>query len=181
MKNTLIAILVIVILVLGYLFIKEKTKPVDYSNAWPETEPAQPHTGTTTNDNPNGPDYTPPQNSVMTTYSAVGFSFKYDSSATVGITTNAGQTLYWVQKEGEVSELIKLVNTSELDPSESCGDIETLTTTINGKDFKYCNSRAEPSTTYFYTEGNKTLVIVTQGTRRGYNYSYIDPGSVEIN
>lgn len=42
MKNTLIAVLVIIILVIGYLFIKEKTKPVDYGNAWPETVPATP-------------------------------------------------------------------------------------------------------------------------------------------
>lgn len=40
MKNTLIAILAIAVIVVGYLFIKEKTKPTDYSNAWPETEPA---------------------------------------------------------------------------------------------------------------------------------------------
>jgi len=42
MKNTLIAILVIAVIVIGYLFIKEKTKPTDYSNVWPETEPATP-------------------------------------------------------------------------------------------------------------------------------------------
>lgn len=41
-KNTIIAVLVIVILVIGYLFISEKTKPTDYSSAWPETEPATP-------------------------------------------------------------------------------------------------------------------------------------------
>jgi hypothetical protein len=39
MKNTLIAILVIGLLVLGFLFIKEKNKPVAYE-PWPETEPA---------------------------------------------------------------------------------------------------------------------------------------------
>lgn len=46
MKNTLIAILVIAIMIVGYLFIREKTKPTDYSNVWPETEPA-----TSTNNN----------------------------------------------------------------------------------------------------------------------------------
>lgn len=39
MKNTLITILVLVVLVLGFLFIKEKNKPAAYE-PWPETEPA---------------------------------------------------------------------------------------------------------------------------------------------
>lgn len=39
MKNTLIASLVLVVLVGGFLFIKEKNKPAAYE-AWPETEPA---------------------------------------------------------------------------------------------------------------------------------------------
>jgi uncharacterized protein YxeA len=40
MKNTLIVVLTIAVVIIGYLFIKEKTKPTDYSNVWSETEPA---------------------------------------------------------------------------------------------------------------------------------------------
>lgn len=52
MKNTLIAILVIAIMIVGYLFIREKTKPTDYSNVWPETEPATPTNNQTATNNP---------------------------------------------------------------------------------------------------------------------------------
>lgn len=46
MKNTIIAILVIALVVLGFLFIREKNKQSLVDNSWPETEPATP---TTTN------------------------------------------------------------------------------------------------------------------------------------
>ena len=54
MKNTLIAILVLIILVLGYLFIKAKTSYRSTINEWPETEPATPtnnNSQTNTNNN----------------------------------------------------------------------------------------------------------------------------------
>ena len=48
MKDTLIAILILIVLVLGYFFIKEKNQD-DNRNPWPETEPA---TQTPTNNYP---------------------------------------------------------------------------------------------------------------------------------
>ncbi len=120
-----------------------------------------------------------PQSEENKIYNAGTFSFKYKPSATVDILTNAGQTIYQVSKVEEVSEMIKIVNTSEFNIAEHCGDLPVLTTTINGKTFRYCQSEAEPATTYVYTKGDKTLVLMTQGSI-GSSYSYIDPGSLEI-
>lgn len=77
MKNTLIAILVIAVVVIGYLFIKEKTKPTDYSNAWPETVPATP-----TNNNNSQPKLS------NTTVRAEWQS--HSSDYLLGVATNAG-------------------------------------------------------------------------------------------
>ncbi len=138
------------------------------------------------------PAYVPPTQNPPTTssgnqpsseenliYNAGSFSFNYKSSAIVNVLTNAGQTIYQVSKVEEVSEMIKIVNTSEFNIIEYCSDLPVLTTTINGKTFRYCQSEAEPATTYIYTKGDKTLVLMSQGTS-GSSYSYIDPGSVEI-
>lgn len=74
MKNTLIAILVFGILIIGYLFIKEKTKPVDYGNVWPETK------SVTTTSNNSAPQTNSDVNS-LTTYK----TFAKDGYITFGI------------------------------------------------------------------------------------------------
>lgn len=81
MKNTLIAILVLVILVLGFLFIKEKNKPVVDNNVWPETEPAtvKPTTNNQTNTNNNSS----PQSLVVKTFSNPFYGFKIDYPADI--------------------------------------------------------------------------------------------------
>lgn len=77
MKNTLIAILVFGILIIGYLFIKEKTRPTDYTNVWPETVPAM-----QTNNNGSKP---------KLTNSAVREEWQSHSSEyLLGVATNAG-------------------------------------------------------------------------------------------
>lgn len=50
MKNIVIAILVAVILVLGFLFLTQKKSGVNYE-PWPETEPATVKPATNTNNN----------------------------------------------------------------------------------------------------------------------------------
>ncbi len=73
MKNTLIAILAIAVIVVGYLFIKEKTKPTDYSNAWPETVPA-------TSTNNNSSQGTSTSVSGLKLFTRANYSFRAPSS-----------------------------------------------------------------------------------------------------
>ncbi len=76
MKNTLIAILVFGILIIGYLFIKEKTTPADYTNVWPETEPAT----STNNQGVTNNNYSSPS-PVLKTFSNPFYGFKIDYPA----------------------------------------------------------------------------------------------------
>ncbi len=84
MKNTLIAILVIIILVLGFLFVKGKSKPV-VDNSWPETVPANPtdnnsQTNSNNNTNPCAP-------SIVVSAPATGASYTLGQQVTIKWTT----------------------------------------------------------------------------------------------
>jgi len=177
MRNALIFILILGVLVLGFLLIKAKNQN-DTRVPWPETEPATPTNNYQNNQNNN--QQTDAGNQIFTTYNAQGFSFQYDSSATVqsGVESTGGK-YYLVSKPGGVTEIIKMVPASSA--FEHCANMEMKSTTMNGKDFVYCNSTAEPATTYIYIEGGNALVIMNQGTIPGLTYSYINPATVEIN
>jgi hypothetical protein len=168
MKNILIGVLTIGILILGYLFIKQKDKTVDFSN-----------TSNTQQSSSLGNDDMDSQGVETKTYNADGFSFEYDASATLTMGTNEGETFYLVAKEGEVAEIIKMIPASKI--SEYCQYVEIKSTVMNGKNFTYCLSLAEPATTYIYVKGDKAIIVLNQGTRMGLSYSYINPASVEIN
>lgn len=177
MRNALIFILILGVLVLGFLLIKAKNQN-DTRVPWPETEPA-----TQTNNyqnNQNNNQQTNAGNQSFTTYNTQDFSFQYDSSATVqsGVESTGGK-YYLVSKPGGVMEIIKMVPASSA--FEYCANVEMKSTTMNGKDFVYCNSMAEPATTYIYIEGGNALVIMNQGTTPGLTYSYINPATVKIN
>ncbi len=121
------------------------------------------------------------QSKELKTVKADGYSFQYDSSATIETKTSAQGTFYHVYKNEEVSEDIWLQDNVVANFESLCGkNIETHTTTLGGKLFTYCESKADPSTVYFYTKNGKTLVLITQGTN-GKPYSYVVPESVEIN
>ena len=84
MKNTLIAILVIIILVLGFLFVKGKNKPV-VDNSWPETVPATPtdnnsQTNSNNNTNPCAP-------SIVVSAPATGASYTVGQQVAIKWTT----------------------------------------------------------------------------------------------
>jgi uncharacterized protein YxeA len=117
----------------------------------------------------------------LKTYNADGFSFQYDSSALVKVESyGSGALFYDVYKVEGVGEQIRL-HTEKIDSFESfCGkNIETHQIVIAEKKFTYCDSKADPSRTYFYIKNGKTLVIITSGSN-GKPYSYIVPESVNI-
>lgn len=122
-------------------------------------------------------------NKQTTLYQGDGFTFQYDSSATVKMESyGSGASFYDVFKTEEVNEQIRLFD-EEISSFESfCGkDIEIHTTTIQAKTFTYCDSKAEPARTYFYIAKGKTIVINTQSNGSSKSYSYIIPESVQIN
>lgn len=165
-KNILIVFLALIIGVLIYFQFKPREiKPSPVSIA--------PNVQTTPTNNQS--------NDNLKTYTANGFSFQYDKSATVKVESyGSGAVFYNVFKVEEVNEQIRLYDTQITSYESFCGkNIEIHTTTIQGKSFVYCDSKAEPARTYFYTKDNKTLIIMTQGTN-GKTYSYIIPESVEI-
>ncbi|MFA5792185.1 MAG: peptidoglycan-binding protein [Candidatus Paceibacterota bacterium] len=119
-----------------------------------------------------------PPISNLKTYQANGFSFQYDSSATVELKTDesGAGTYYGVYKTGEVFESIRLINGAV--ESYNCEKPNVIV--IKEKKFLYCDSKGEPARTYWYKKNDKTLIINVQGSN-GKSYSYIIPESVEIN
>lgn len=177
-KNTIIAVLVIIILVIGYLFIKEKTKPMDYGNAWPETVPATPTNnnsqtipaGDTANEIDNENSY--PSADILS-FNGDGFSFNHDA----GVTVRSGDI-----PNGSYAELTSGNKFNSLKfypgdtPSNFNSSFYTQTITINGKTFYYGSvvlNDGSTSTSYMYKNNGKTLVI--------QNNDLIDLGSIEIN
>lgn len=122
------------------------------------------------------------QNDSIKTFTVNGlFQFKYDSTATVKNNMyGSGVDVYTVYKDGEVSETVKLFKPKLTSFEEYCGPgIEVKQMTINYKEVSYCDSKAEPSRTFFYTRGDRTLKVMCQGTN-GKVCSYIIPESVVV-
>jgi hypothetical protein len=116
------------------------------------------------------------------TYSATGFSFQYDGSATVKVQSySTGAHYYDVSKTGTANEQIKLLSTTLTPYGSYCGTgVETHTTVLRGKSMVYCD-KAEQGRVYFYSKNGKVAVITTMKASNGHMYSYIIPESVEIN
>ena len=178
-NGIVIALLVILIGLVGYSILK----PKDIISTPTETLATN---DTNSDSSLNKKDTAAPtserQNDSIKTFTVNGlFQFKYDSTATVKNNMyGSGVDVYTVYKDGEVSETIKLFKPKLTSFEEYCGPgIEVKQMTINYKDVSYCDSKAEPSRTFFYTRGDRTLKVMCQGTN-GKVCSYIIPESVVV-
>lgn len=113
---------------------------------------------------------------VWTKYQADGFSFNYlpnvakiDNSMLLMVVgkdqDKGGNVALWINNDGTGNATCDTFPTGKKNIN------------VNGKNFVYCNSSAEPSQTYIYNDKNKTLIISTNNVEVS---SYIDLGSVEI-
>lgn len=172
MKNFLIGILLVLVIIFGCLAFKNRTGTDDSSVVIKSNNQAN-----TVNNLPSKNE----SDDDLLTENADGYSFKYDKTATVETQTNdSGTVFYNVYKVGGVIESIRLFDSIITNFEAFCGKkINTYTITLQGKKFTYCDSKAEPARTYFYSKNGRTIVLNTQGTSENI-YSYIVPESIEI-
>lgn len=156
MKNTIIiAVLVTAVLVLGYLFIKEKTKPVEFT-PWPETEPA-----TQTNNN-----------FETKTYLGNGFRIDYPGDMVVHEEDAEGgpyRMIYF--SRGGIS--ISYVRDSAWFEQYNLAELELVgSQKINGNMFKIYN--ANESSVFWLKNGNTGYAININGLGDGDGLPGID-------
>lgn len=149
MKNVILTILVIGIVILGFFYFKQKNE-TDTRVPWPETEPATPHNGTTTNNNPNGQDYTPPQDnpsnaSTTKTYSGNGFKIDYPKDITVKEEDAEGGPYHLIYFGQEL--MVRYVsNASWFEQYELSGLELVGSKTVNGHVFKIYQGENQSNT-----------------------------------
>lgn len=163
MKNTLIAILVVIILVGAYLFIREKTAPTDYSNVWPETEPATP-----TNNQGNSNNNSAPQEDDYEYKNTQGGFYVDLSGRITSESTTAGQHRIFFDKPNRgVNEprdfYVRYFNSTEWQQSWSSSSTTydyVGTVTYNGITFQHYTRPAvdpginDPKLLHFYMTNN---------------------------
>lgn len=185
MKNTLIAILVLIILVLGYLFIKEKTSYRSTINEWPETVPAIPTNNNQTSTNNNNP---APQTSHE--YSNTEYGFYVDipgRTVTLRDMVGRGGKRFLFEKpnqgENSLKDFSVTVMTSEdwqqqWDSYASTAYQNEGTVTYNGIVFNHYTTPAvdpgidEPQTLHFYVTQQDGLYYQVYTTNPSYLSSF---------
>lgn len=188
MKDTLIAILVLIVLVLGYFFIKEKNQD-DNRNPWPETEPATPtnNNPTSTNNNQTNTNNNPTPEQHEYANSVYDFYVDLDGRV-VTQKTAVGmdhQMMYFDKPNGERDFIVSVFTDSQW--QRYWNSLSTTydfvgTVMIDGVTFNYHTKPAidpginDPQTLHYYIAEHNGLYyqIYTTNTAHINSFGFLD-------